>query len=31
MRQGRVVGHFYDEPRPWTPRIVPSIDDPISS
>jgi hypothetical protein len=31
LRQGRLVGHFYDEPRPWTPRIVPSIDDPIST
>jgi predicted metal-dependent phosphoesterase TrpH len=30
LRQGRVVGHFFDQPRPWTPRIVPSIEDPIS-
>ena len=30
LRQGRVVGHFYDKPRPWTPRIVPSVEDPIS-
>jgi predicted metal-dependent phosphoesterase TrpH len=27
---GRLVGHHYDQPRPWTPRIVPSIEDPIS-
>jgi hypothetical protein len=30
MRQGRVVGHHYDKARPWSPRIVPSIDDPIT-
>jgi hypothetical protein len=24
LRAGRVVGHHWDEPRPWTPRIVPS-------
>lgn len=24
LRSGRVVGHHWDEPRPWTPRIVPS-------
>ncbi|MEM8924452.1 MAG: PHP-associated domain-containing protein [Actinomycetota bacterium] len=24
MRQGRLVWHHYDTPRPWTPRIVPS-------
>lgn len=30
LRSGRIVGHFYDKPRPWTPRIVPSVDDPIS-
>lgn len=24
LRQGRVVGHHFDEPRPWTPRVVPS-------
>ncbi|MDH3684123.1 MAG: PHP domain-containing protein [Acidimicrobiia bacterium] len=30
MRQGRIVGHHYDKPRPWTPRIVPSVDDPAS-
>lgn len=30
LRAGRVVGHFYDEPRPWTARIVPSFEDPIS-
>ncbi len=22
---GRVIGHHYDRPRPWTPRIVPSV------
>ncbi|MEM7273974.1 MAG: PHP-associated domain-containing protein [Actinomycetota bacterium] len=26
--QGRIVGHHFDRPRPWTPRIVPSIPDP---
>lgn len=30
MDQGVIVGHHYDVPRPWTPRIVPSIDDPIA-
>jgi predicted metal-dependent phosphoesterase TrpH len=25
LRDGRVVGHHWDEPRPWTPRIVPSL------
>ncbi|MDH4365298.1 MAG: PHP domain-containing protein, partial [Acidimicrobiia bacterium] len=30
LRQGQVVGHFFDKARPWTPRIVPSIDDPIA-
>jgi predicted metal-dependent phosphoesterase TrpH len=25
LRTGRVVGHHWDEPRPWTPRIVPSV------
>jgi hypothetical protein len=24
---GRVVGHHWDEPRPWSPRIVPSVRD----
>ncbi len=24
LREGRIVGHHWDEPRPWTPRIVPS-------
>ena len=24
MRRGRVVGHHYDQPRRWRPRIVPS-------
>lgn len=27
LREGRVVGHHWDEPRPWSPRIVPSISD----
>ncbi len=26
-RQGRIVGHHFDKPRRWTPRIVPSIPD----
>ncbi|MEN9823598.1 MAG: hypothetical protein RLZ04_2024 [Actinomycetota bacterium] len=25
LRQARVVGHHWDEPRPWSPRILPSI------
>ncbi len=25
LARGTVVGHHWDEPRPWTPRIVPSI------
>jgi predicted metal-dependent phosphoesterase TrpH len=24
LRRGRVIGHHWDRPRPWTPRIVPS-------
>jgi predicted metal-dependent phosphoesterase TrpH len=24
LRQGRVVGHHWDEPRPWSPRVLPS-------
>lgn len=24
---GRLVGHHFDEPRPWTPRIIPSVAD----
>ncbi len=28
-RLGTLVGHHYDKARPWTPRIVPSIPDPI--
>jgi predicted metal-dependent phosphoesterase TrpH len=24
LRAGRVLGHHWDEPRPWSPRIVPS-------
>ena len=24
LREGRVVGHSYDAPRTWTPRVVPS-------
>jgi predicted metal-dependent phosphoesterase TrpH len=27
VRLGRVVGHHFDEPRRWTPRIVPSVTD----
>ena len=27
-RGGRIIGHHFDQPRPWTPRIVPSISDP---
>jgi hypothetical protein len=22
---GRIVGHHWDEHRPWTPRILPSV------
>ena len=25
LREGRPVGHHWDEPRPWSPRIVPSV------
>jgi predicted metal-dependent phosphoesterase TrpH len=25
LREGRVVGHHWDKPRPWSPRIVPSF------
>ena len=25
LRVGTVVGHHWDEPRPWSPRIVPSL------
>ncbi len=25
LRAGTIVGHHWDEPRPWTPRIVPSL------
>jgi hypothetical protein len=25
LRTGTVTGHHWDEPRPWTPRIVPSV------
>ena len=24
LRQGRIVGHHYDAPRQWRPRVVPS-------
>lgn len=27
LRDGRVVGHHWDEHRPWSPRIVPSVVD----
>lgn len=30
LGEGHPVGHHFDAPRPWTPRIVPSIEDPIS-
>lgn len=26
---GHIVGHHFDKPRPWTPRIVPSTSDPM--
>jgi predicted metal-dependent phosphoesterase TrpH len=25
LADGRAVGHHWDQPRPWTPRIVPSV------
>jgi hypothetical protein len=25
LEQGRIIGHHWDEPRPWTPRIIPSV------
>ncbi len=25
LAQGRVVGHHWDEPRPWSPRVLPSV------
>jgi len=25
LREARVVGHHWDEPRPWSPRILPSV------
>lgn len=25
LRRGQVVGHHWDEPRPWAPRVVPSM------
>ncbi len=30
LRHGRIEGHHYDKPRPWTPRIVPSTVEPRS-
>ena len=27
LRKGRIVGHHWDEARPWSPRIVPSVVD----
>jgi len=27
VRRGRLVGHYFDTPRPWAPRIVPSVTD----
>lgn len=28
-RQGTLVWHHYDAARPWSPRIIPSVDDPV--
>ncbi|HSB87452.1 MAG TPA: PHP-associated domain-containing protein, partial [Ilumatobacteraceae bacterium] len=25
LRLGRVVGHHWDEPRPWSSRVLPSV------
>lgn len=25
LREGRIVGHHWDKPRPWSPRVVPSF------
>ena len=25
LREGTVVGHYWDEARPWSPRIIPSV------
>jgi predicted metal-dependent phosphoesterase TrpH len=25
LEQGKIIGHHWDEPRPWTPRIIPSV------
>jgi predicted metal-dependent phosphoesterase TrpH len=25
LRHGRVVGHHWDEPRPWSARVLPSV------
>ena len=25
LREGTVSGHYWDEPRPWSPRIIPSV------
>jgi len=25
LAAGNVVGHHWDEPRPWTPRVIPSV------
>lgn len=25
LRRARVIGHHWDEPRPWSPRVVPSV------
>ncbi len=30
LASAQIVGHHYDKPRPWTPRIVPSIEDPAA-
>nr|MBP6489064.1 hypothetical protein [Ilumatobacteraceae bacterium] len=25
LRAGRIVGHHWDQHRPWTPRVLPSL------
>jgi predicted metal-dependent phosphoesterase TrpH len=31
LAEAEIVGHHYDKPRPWTSRIVPSVEDPAST
>jgi hypothetical protein len=31
LEKGQIIGHHWDEPRPWTPRIVPSTSGPSGS